>query len=181
MLGLVSQGAGAFEVKIEGVSGAVHDNAQALLQPVRDNSFTEVRQTYRAQVDRALKRALQALGYYQSIISYSWVEPLGKTPATLIAKIHLGEPVLLESTSLTVRGEGSQDPAFEALKKQLPKKTVQLNHGQYQNFKSSVERTAIRHGYFDGQFLVSELGVDAVKNQAHWRFDYYSKNRFRFG
>lgn len=181
MLGLVSQGAGAFEVKIEGVSGAVHDNAQALLQPVRDNSFTEVRQTYRAQVDRALKRALQALGYYQSIISYFWVEPKGKTPATLIAKIHLGEPVLLESTSLTVRGEGSQDPAFEALKKQLPKKTVQLNHGQYQNFKSSVERTAIRHGYFDGQFLVSELGVDAVKNQAHWRFDYDSKKRYRFG
>ena len=181
LLGVFSSGVQAFEVKVEGVSGEVLDNVEALLEPVRENSFTEVRQTYRAQVDRAVKRAVQALGYYQSIIHYSWVEPKGDKPAILIAKIHLGEPARIASTSLTVRGEAQHDEAFEDLKKELPEKGRQLNHGEYQSFKSSVERAAIRRGYFDGEFVTSELGVDAVKNEAHWTFDYDAKTRYRFG
>ena len=79
LLGALSQSAQAFDVKVEGISGEVRSNVDALLQPVKENSFTEVRQTYRAQVDRAIKRALQALGFYQSVIHYSWQEPKGKT------------------------------------------------------------------------------------------------------
>lgn len=173
--------ASAFEVKVQGVGGDVRANVEALLQPVRENSFTEVRQTYRAQVDRAITRALQALGYYQSIVHYSWQEAKGKNPATLIAKIHLGKPARIAGASLTVRGEGAADEAFEKLKKVLPKKGRQLNHGEYESFKSSIERAAVRNGYFDGEFLVSELGVDAVENKAYWTFDYDAKTRYRFG
>ena len=173
--------ASAFEVKVQGVGGDVRANVEALLQPVRENSFTEVRQTYRAQVDRAITRALQALGYYQSIVHYSWQEAKGKNPVTLIAKIHLGKPARIAGASLTVRGEGAADEAFEKLKKVLPKKGRQLNHGEYESFKSSIERAAVRNGYFDGEFLVSELGVDAVENKAYWTFDYDAKTRYRFG
>lgn len=173
--------ASAFEVKVQGVGGDVRANVEALLQPVRENSFTELRQTYRAQVDRAITRALQALGYYQSIVHYSWQEAKGKNPATLIAKIHLGKPARIAGASLTVRGEGAADEAFEKLKKVLPKKGRQLNHGEYESFKSSIERAAVRNGYFDGEFLVSELGVDAVENKAYWTFDYDAKTRYRFG
>lgn len=173
--------ASAFEVKVQGVGGDVRANVEALLLPVRENSFTEVRQTYRAQVDRAITRALQALGYYQSIVHYSWQEAKGKNPATLIAKIHLGKPARIAGASLTVRGEGAADEAFEKLKKVLPKKGRQLNHGEYESFKSSIERAAVRNGYFDGEFLVSELGVDAVENKAYWTFDYDAKTRYRFG
>ena len=81
LLGALSQSAQAFDVKVEGISGEVRSNVDALLQPVKENSFTEVRQTYRAQVDRAIKRALQALGFYQSIIHYTWQEPKGQKPA----------------------------------------------------------------------------------------------------
>ena len=181
LLGALPQAVSAFEVQVQGVSGDVRANVEALLGPVRENSITEIRQTYRAQVDRAITRALQALGYYQSIVHYSWREAKGKDPATLIAKIHLGEPVRIDGASLTVRGEAAEEEAFEKLKKNLPEKGRQLNHGEYESFKSSIERAAVQNGYFDGEFLVSELGVNAVENKAYWRLDYDAKTRYRFG
>ena len=145
-MGVCSQGAWAFDVKVEGLEGEVLDNVNVMLMPVKENSITEVRQTYRAQVDRAIRRAVEALGYYQTTIQYNWKEPKDKDPALLVAKVHLGEPARM-----------------------------------YESFKASIERTAIRHGYFDGDFVTKELGVDAVKNQAFWTFDYDSKTRYRFG
>ena len=180
-IGVLPLTASAFEVKVQGVSGDVLSNVEALLAPVKQNSFTEVRQTYRSQVDRAITRALQALGYYQSIIHYSWQEPKGKDPATLIAKIHLGKPARIAAATFTVSGEAAEDEVFESLKKNLPKKGRQLNHGEYENFKSSVERAAVRRGYFDGEFTLSELGVNAVENRAFWRLNYDAKTRYRFG
>ena len=91
----------AFEVTVHGVDGAVLDNVNALLTPVRENSLTDVRQTYRAQVDFALRKALQALGYYQSLITYTWTEPNGDKPAILNVRIRLGDPVkIAEALSL---------------------------------------------------------------------------------
>lgn len=180
-MGVCSQGAWAFDVKVEGLEGEVLDNVNVMLMPVKENSITEVRQTYRAQVDRAIRRAVEALGYYQTTIQYNWKEPKDKDPALLVAKVHLGEPARIEGTSFSVEGEGKDDEVFTELRKKLPKKGTQLNHGEYESFKASIERTAIRHGYFDGDFVTKELGVDAVKNQAFWTFDYDSKTRYRFG
>lgn len=180
-MGVCSQGAWAFDVKVEGLEGEVLDNVNVMLMPVKENSITEVRQTYRAQVDRAIRRAVEALGYYQTTIQYNWKEPKDKDPALLVAKVHLGEPARIEGTSFSVEGEGKDDEVFTELRKKLPKKGTQLNHGEYESFKASIERTAIRHGYFDGDFVTKELGIDAVKNQAFWTFDYDSKTRYRFG
>lgn len=180
-MGVCSQGVWAFDVKVEGLEGEVLDNVNVMLMPVKENSITEVRQTYRAQVDRAIRRAVEALGYYQTTIQYNWKEPKDKDPALLVAKVHLGEPARIEGTSFSVEGEGKDDEVFTELRKKLPKKGTQLNHGEYESFKASIERTAIRHGYFDGDFVTKELGVDAVKNQAFWTFDYDSKTRYRFG
>lgn len=180
-MGVCSQGAWAFDVKVEGLEGEVLDNVNVMLMPVKENSITEVRQTYRAQVDRAIRRAVEALGYYQTTIQYNWKEPKDKDPALLVAKVHLGEPARIEGTSFSVEGEGKDDEVFTELRKKLPNKGTQLNHGEYESFKASIERTAIRHGYFDGDFVTKELGVDAVKNQAFWTFDYDSKTRYRFG
>lgn len=180
-MGVCSQGVWAFDVKVEGLEGEVLDNVNVMLMPVKENSITEVRQTYRAQVDRAIRRAVEALGYYQTTIQYNWKEPKDKDPALLVAKVHLGEPARIEGTSFSVEGEGKDDEVFTELRKKLPKKGTQLNHGEYESFKASIERTAIRHGYFDGDFVTKELGVDAVKNQAFWTFDYDSKTRYCFG
>ena len=37
-----------------------------------------------------------------------------------------------------------------------------LNHGDYDGFKSSLTRVALRKGYFDSEFLKSQLGVSST-------------------
>lgn len=65
----------AFDVRVEGLEGEVRDNVEAMLTPVRERSTTTIRQTYRAQTDRAVRAGLEALGHYRSDIRYDWTEP----------------------------------------------------------------------------------------------------------
>ena len=65
----------AFDVRVEGLSGEPKANVEAMLTPVRERTSTQQRQTYRAQVDKSIRRGLEALGYYQYEIRYRWEKP----------------------------------------------------------------------------------------------------------
>ena len=258
----------AFDVRVEGLSGEPQENVEAMLTPVRERTSTQQPQTYRAQVDKSIRRGLEALGYYQYEIRYRWEKPkkeeaqrqdgaqekdkVDKTPdkkkaleslnlaavvagtspfvkdqtdlsdavpvktiiagdvrfqrplpgspqdealrqtrldgsqrgkgPVLVATVKLGDPVLIKKAVLTIEGEDlTEHSVFRHLQRQLPKEGTQLNHGQYSDFKSSVERTAMRYGYFDGQFSESELQVNAETNEADWLLVFDPKGRYAFG
>ncbi len=280
---ICAPGAAAYEVRVEGLKGEPLSNAQAMLIPVRESTQGMLRQTFRAQVDHALSRALQALGYYQYQIHYRWEVPegakekgtekgtspsgaahstseaapesdsesdsddssesasggmppdpereaaeagvpfielslpkqdaqdpeqglfsrefgrqsliasdlesqkaAGDSPeqrSVLVAKVDLGEPVRIESAHFEVTGDDltARSSVFRRLTRSLPKKGDQLNHGLYTDFKSSVERTAMRYGYFDGKFVENELQVNAVTNEGGWLLVYDPGVRYGFG
>ena len=70
----------AFDVRVEGLSGEPKANVEAMLTPVRERTSTQQRQTYRAQVDKSIRRGLEALGYYQYEIRYRWEKPKKDNP-----------------------------------------------------------------------------------------------------
>lgn len=306
-----ASGAAAYGVRVEGLEGEAADNVEAMLAPVRARTEVVLRQTWRAQVDDAIGRALQALGYYQYKINYRWEKknptkgdasvqngegkgkgvgaegtaapageesapsadtaPQGLTGMTLtydrprlsggkealaarnrpadavlvdpklnmahaedadgtgeesptrdyarefsrtfglqrlsasdvagsgvrrrqtegdpedvlVATVKAGDPVRIQSAEFSVKGVDLDDrenrSVFRHLRRKLPKKGDQLNHGTYTDFKSSVERTAMRYGYFDGEFIESELQVNAVTNEGGWLVVYDPKERYRYG
>lgn len=306
-----ASGAAAYGVRVEGLEGEAADNVEAMLAPVRARTEVVLRQTWRAQVDDAVGRALQALGYYQYKINYRWEKknpnkgdasvqngegkgkgvgaegtaapageesapsadaaPQGLTGMTLtydrprqsgdeealaarnrsadavlvdpklnvahaedadgtgeesptrdyarefsrtfglqrlsasdvagsgvrrrqiegdpddvlVATVKAGDPVRIQSAEFSVKGVDLDDrehrSVFRSLRRELPKKGDQLNHGTYTNFKSLVERTAMRYGYFDGEFIESELQVNAVTNEGGWLVVYDPKERYRYG
>lgn len=303
--------AAAYGVRVEGLEGEAADNVEAMLAPVRARTEVVLRQTWRAQVDDAIGRALQALGYYQYKINYRWEKknpakrdasvqngedkgegvgaggtavPAGEGSApsaetaqqgltgmaltydrpwqsgqeqalaarnrsagaelvdpklgvayaedadgtgeesstrdyarefsrtfglqrlsasdvagsgvrrrqaegdpddVLVATVKAGDPVRIQSAEFSVKGVDLDDrenrSVFRHLRRELPKKGDQLNHGTYTDFKSSVERTAMRYGYFDGEFIESELQVNAVTNEGGWLVVYDPKERYRYG
>ena len=314
-----ASGAAAYGVRVVGLEGEAADNVEAMLTPVRARTETVLRQTWRAQVDDAIGRALQALGYYQYEINYRWekknpdkanasdqsartegteggdkepaapaaegagaptepsssdsaqtaspgltgitltydrprqsgdeealaarnrsadavlVDPKlnvahaedadgtgeesptrdyarefsrtfglqrlsasdvagsgvsrrqaeGDSDDVLVATVKAGDPVRIQSAEFSVKGVDLDDrehrSVFRRLRRELPKKGDQLNHGTYTNFKSLVERTAMRYGYFDGEFIESELQVNAVTNEGGWLVVYDPKERYRYG
>ena len=65
----------SFDVRVDGLQGEPKDNVEALLTPIREKASPPRKHTYRSQVDKAIRRGLEALGYYQYEIRYRWVKP----------------------------------------------------------------------------------------------------------
>lgn len=93
----------------------------------------------------------------------------------------IGEPVKIADVDFVLQGEATQDPEFIAVTKNIPEKGSILNHETYDNYKSHIQKIALSRGYFDGDFLVSRLEVRPSTQQAWWRLNYDSGERYRFG
>ena len=174
--------AAAYRVDVKGLEGNLAQNVDVQVKTLLAGSVPEERQAFRAQLHRAIRTGLRALGHYRPEIRYEWEKNAkGEETDLLHVTVDPGEPVLVSETSVTFRGGAEKDRAFERLKRRLPKKGTVLNHGDYEDFKSRIEAVAVRKGYFDGGFKRKVLGVDAEKREAYWWLEYDSGERYRFG
>ncbi len=180
MLGLSSPGysATAYQFKINGISGALHDNVVIYLQKYTDAGHSPgVR--FQTTLEQEVRTALQALGYYDSSISISH-NPT--SPTVLQINVQAGEPVRLSETDIQLSGDAAQDSDFSALiATQAPKPGQILHHGAYDGFKSALTSLALRKGYFNARFELARLEVAPELKQAFVRLHFDSGQRYRFG
>lgn len=179
---LVSGVASAANVRlqVEGLSGELEKNVRAQLSTIQSDEVTPDRR-FRARVDDAIREGLKALGYYEPTIDFDLRPPPAKGRQVLIAKVTPGEPVRIGGTEVILRGGARTDRDFLDLLNTRPAIGTILNHGDYDSFKSSLTRVALRKGYFDSEFNKSQLGVSLDRHQAFWDIDYNSGERYRFG
>ncbi|SQI43466.1 outer membrane protein assembly factor YaeT [Leminorella richardii] len=177
----LSTKAAEVSLAVEGLSGELKDNVDALLAAIPESEMSESPRFTR-QVEEAIKKGLRAKGYYQPEIKFD-VKPsaLGLTPV-LTATVNPGEPVKIEETNVVITGQALKDDAYtELLKTGIPAKGTVLDHGTYDSFKGSLTGLAIRRGYFDASIEHSQLGVAQDLHQAFWDIDFDSGDRYRFG
>lgn len=179
---LVSGVASAANVRlqVEGLSGELEKNVRAQLSTIQSDEVTPDRR-FRARVDDAIREGLKALGYYEPTIDFDLRPPPAKGRQVLIAKVTPGEPVRIGGTEVILRGGARTDRDYLDLLNTRPVIGTILNHGDYDSFKSSLTRVALRKGYFDSEFNKSQLGVSLDRHQAFWDIDYNSGERYRFG
>ncbi|HCK6977425.1 TPA: autotransporter assembly complex protein TamA [Klebsiella oxytoca] len=179
---LVSGVASAANVRlqVEGLSGELEKNVRAQLSTIQSDEVTPDRR-FRARVDDAIREGLKALGYYEPTIDFDLRPPPAKGRQVLIAKVTPGEPVRIGGTEVILRGGARTDRDYLDLLNTRPAIGTILNHGDYDSFKSSLTRVALRKGYFDSEFNKSQLGVSLDRHQAFWDIDYNSGERYRFG
>lgn len=179
---LVSGVASAANVRlqVEGLSGELEKNVRAQLSTIQSDEVTPDRR-FRARVDDAIREGLKALGYYEPTIDFDLRPPPAKGRQVLIAKVTPGEPVRIGGTEVILRGGARTDRDYLDLLNTRPAIGTILNHGDYDSFKSSLTRVALRKGYFDSEFNKSQLGVSLDRHQAFWDIDYNSGQRYRFG
>ena len=179
---LVSGVASAANVRlqVEGLSGELEKNVRAQLSTIQSDEVTPDRR-FRARVDDAIREGPKALGYYEPTIDFDLRPPPAKGRQVLIAKVTPGEPVRIGGTEVILRGGARTDRDYLDLLNTRPAIGTILNHGDYDSFKSSLTRVALRKGYFDSEFNKSQLGVSLDRHQAFWDIDYNSGERYRFG
>ncbi|KZX69455.1 hypothetical protein A3712_11740 [Vibrio sp. HI00D65] len=164
-------------LEIKGLDRALEDNVDAYLSAVPEEEYA-VSLRFQSRLESMIKEALNALGYYQPIITFSHSED----ETELTVTVEQGKPVRIYTSDIVLSGEAKDDPDFLALiaKSKLSKGTI-LNHGNYDSLKSSIRNLGLAKGYFDGAYEVSKLEVAPELNRAYVRLHYNSGIRYHFG
>ncbi|WP_300004646.1 autotransporter assembly complex family protein [uncultured Cedecea sp.] len=180
---LVSTWATAANIRlqVDGLSGELQKNVRAQLSTIQSDEVTpDLR--FQSRVDDAIREGLKALGYFEPTIKFTLhPPPVGKGRQVLQAEVSPGEPVLIGGTDVVLSGGARTDEKYLALLKTRPKIGTILNQGDYDSFKSDLSSLALSEGYFDSEFVKSQLGVSLARHQAFWDIDFNSGERYRFG
>ncbi|MBC8944826.1 MULTISPECIES: autotransporter assembly complex protein TamA [Xenorhabdus] len=168
-------------LKVEGLSGELDKNARVQLSNISTDEVSPDGR-FRARVEKAIRKGLRPLGYYDPTIEFTYQENTPPFRPVLTAKVTPGEPVRVAEVKVDLEGGAKTDQDYAALiKKNTPKKGTILNHGEYENFKSGLNNLALRKGYFDAELKKSELEVSQERYESFWDFDFDSGERYRFG
>ncbi|WP_350583220.1 POTRA domain-containing protein, partial [Pseudomonas sp. HY2-MNA-CIBAN-0224] len=72
----------------------------------------------------------------------------------------LGEPVIVDSRIIEIRGEGREQEEYQALEKELPPQEGDVfNHRVYKNSKAALESLSNTYGYFDQYWLNKSVDI----------------------
>lgn len=136
-------------------------------------------------------QALQALGYYQAVITTTTEKPEQKSeaepkpehkPWVLNINITLNSPTLLDNVLIRLEGEASQDAVFQQLlNNHNIKQGEVLHHGKYEDLKSDLLSLGLQRGYFNGELIESKIAVKQQYQYADISIYYNSGPRYQFG
>jgi len=117
------------------------------------------------------RSALQALGYYQPILTLT-DNNQGNRPAKALT-VDLQAPVRWHNVSLTFDCENVPTELSKLVEHHPFAKDKIVNHGDYSQFKSSLQRQAQELGLLNSSFAVSALKVDIgqLKADVNWLFN----------
>ncbi|UMZ09935.1 outer membrane protein assembly factor [Pseudomonas sp. MPFS] len=124
------------------------------------------------------KKAAQALGYYQPLISS---EVRGGDKPRLLLRIDPGEPVHLRDVTIRVEGPAASFKSFRTPDSEQLKPGSVLNHGRYEDAKRLIQNQASRYGFFSGRFTRQQLRVDPQAGVADIELVYDSGPRYALG
>ncbi|MEQ6884436.1 autotransporter assembly complex family protein [Salicola sp. Rm-C-2C1-2] len=169
--------AAELEVIVDPENDALQSNIRAHVGDLGRRNAASLRR-FASHARDSAREAMRALGYYQGEVQYRVVE--ARNPV-LRLQVTPGEPVRLVSVRIEVRGEASQLPSFQLPERLRPETGDVLNHGRYEQVKRFFRGRAQTHGFFDGQFVTSELRVRPADREAEIRLLYDSGPRYSLG
>ncbi|MGB6924836.1 autotransporter assembly complex protein TamA [Psychrobacter sp.] len=123
------------------------------------------------------QNAAKAVGYYE--VEMRLTQPDRDTVNVVIEE--LGEPVLVDSRIIEIRGEGSEQEEFASLEADLPPQEGDIfNHRVYKSSKAALESLSNTYGYFDQYWLNKSVDIILPDNKADVSLVYNTGDRYEF-
>jgi translocation and assembly module TamA len=171
------------DVTIDGVDGALDDNARAflgLLDLTCESPAWLVRWQFGA-VEKDVAQALEALGYYDSQVTKSLEFP---TEGCWQARIQIkpGKPVIVRQVTVEIKGPLANEPGLAAsLQSAKAMQREPLSHATYESIKRALMDASQRLGYFDALLVRNEVEVKVDTRSAIVTIVIDGGDRYRFG
>lgn len=180
----VSGVAAPLRVVIEVDDAGLRDNVEASLAVRaaidKDETDRDLLLRLHARAEGEIRRAAQALGYYDPAIEVSLNR--GQDPWLARYRVRAGPRTRLQSVSVALQGDGDDDAVLRALiRDQQPRQGEPLHHGRYEAFKAELLREANDRGFLDAQYHRRQLRVDPELHEAHVDLLLDTGPRYRFG
>jgi translocation and assembly module TamA len=175
-----------FRVSIEGVEGDALDNAKAALAIppglVREGKVDELwLQLFEKQAAEKVRNALEPFGYYKAKVTTS-MEKTAAGNYLLRVKVAPGEPVLVTSVQVTLKGAGAKEQDLLELSRDFPlRKGDVLLQRAYESAKNSLRSKALELGFLDADFSVHEILISQDRSGARINLELDTGPQYRFG
>jgi translocation and assembly module TamA len=178
--------AASVECRLDGVSDPeILKNIESTLSIIRDQDRDDLTPLRIAQLhERApmeIRRAVEPFGYYRAEIEASLT---GDKKDRFDARyaIVLGEPVRVREVTVSVTGEGKDQPPFPRLVAEFPLKAGDvLDQRSYEKRKIAFASAAADSGFLDAHFTTGAIRIHRDENVADVEMVLDTGPRYRFG
>ncbi|APZ42089.1 hypothetical protein BW247_02415 [Acidihalobacter ferrooxydans] len=174
--------AAALHYRLNGLTGALRDNASAHLSTL-ELSCSAPRWQAEAllpSATRAIRRALEALGHYNASIKATLEQQKGCWNVRF--DVQPGPPLHIIKLDLAITGLGRDAPSLRAL---LANPGLRLggplNQGTYDSLKGRLESQAHSIGYLDAHFTAHSILIDPARHTAAIHLILDTGKRYKFG
>lgn len=162
-------------ISVNGIDGQLKDNVVGFVAPFIGGQFGDYE---RSEMHKDVLQAMQALGYYQTKVIFN--KPYDSD--SLNIDIVPGEPMLWRSVDIKIAGQANLDDKVSALLANIDvKKGKRVRHDLYEGVKGALESLLLERGYFDFNWLRTELRVNKGQNYADVVLHIDSGVRYLFG
>jgi translocation and assembly module TamA len=168
-------------LRVQGIENPELNNNIRIYLSQLSNDEADDSERYQYLVRQTIENALRALGYFNNQIEFQLQRRAAPAKDLLFARITLAKPILNAAPEIQIVGDANLDSEFIELQKTLPPVGSVLNQGQYDAYKSSLQSLAAKRGYFDAEFVLSQLLVMPDEHKAVWHIVFNSGQRYHYG
>ena len=171
-------------VAVDGLKGRVYDNVMARLRINRfgedsELSEMEIRRLHRL-AESDIKAALAPFGYYSITVDSELLQSDAGWQA--IYRVSVGDPVTLDSMSITVVGDGAGLAEMGDVERFFDlHKGSALRQAKYENGKRDLLRHTRALGFLDAAYTVHEIRIDRTAYLAEIELVLDTGQRYLFG
>ncbi|TMX31709.1 hypothetical protein DA096_19845 [Vibrio rotiferianus] len=171
---LLTHWVGAADVTIVGLAKREEQNLRSYLVVYQSSGALNIKQS---QLNGILDKALNPYGYYHAVAKLD-----ASNSSNVIIEVEPGQQTMLANVDITLSGQARADQDFINIVQDFaPHAGEALDHGRYDEIKSSLQALAQTKGYFDNQFTEARLEVIPSQNAANIMLHFDSGRRYQFG
>ncbi len=181
--GADDKGDSPIKVNVQGANESLADNLKAFMPSLRylkcDSAADRVNRFIESATEK-MQEGAEAMGYYDARFN---ITPARQASClALNVAVQPGEPVKVTIVDVQVSGPGKDLPEFRDIVAKPPYQTGDvLVHQHYEDFKTSLSRTANNLGFFDAEYKTREILVNPDTRQAQVKIHFETGSRYQVG
>lgn len=171
------------KVNVQGANEALAENMKAFMPALRylqcDSPADRVNR-FIESAEEKMQEGAQAMGYYDARLN---ITPARQANCLVLnVAVQPGEPVKVTSVDVQVSGPGKDLSEFREIVAKPPYQPGDVLVDQfYEDFKTSLSRTASNLGFFDAEYKTREILVNPDTRQAQVRLHFDTGKRYQVG